>query len=98
MSATRSFLSREGFAPHSTITRTVYPDAKPFRAPPPERRGRLSRDGFSSGSSLVREVWDDKVSPDPHYGDLGAQAAEVTRAAADSILRPAHLANRGTNR
>jgi len=71
-----------------------------FVPPSGPSRSRLSRDDFSSGSTLTRSI-DDGGGPefDAHFSarDLAAEAAAITKAAADSIRRPARLAERGTN-
>lgn len=87
---------------HVTLTRE--PDRDPlvpplppegFR-PPSEMPSRLVRVG-STGGTLVREFCDDLDRPaaDPHFDEEAAR--QIARDAADSILRPAHLANRSTN-
>jgi hypothetical protein len=50
----------------------------------------------SSGCTLTQDVSSDRPAPDPHFDARAlateAKAAEISRAAADSILRPARFA------
>jgi hypothetical protein len=84
------------------MTREPYTDDRPVVAParegfvPPAapQRSRLVPAG---AGGMMQEVFDDgEPLRDAHYSDRDL-AREAAKAARDSILRPAHLANRGTN-
>jgi len=94
--------SRDGFPAHTTISRTTYPDAKPFAPPQPPRHSRTVAVG-STGCTLTQEIFDDNGPvEDAHYSPVDRhrerEAARLTQEARDSILRPAHLADRGDER
>ncbi len=83
--------SRDGFPEHTTITREVYADEPAAARPRPPRHRRLVHVGGSS-CTLMQEFWTDEPVRDAHYPDVDLhrerEAARLTQAAADSILRP----------